>query len=165
MQPFGYERQTPYLILTDNIHSDTQAEPLKLSPLTLYIDLWEEGKPAPGKNPPGISPPLVIFRIGVGTEIRTQNRTLWYPTKSSLDRAPNQLVRTRTGHWLSAPYLNRVRKNATRIYLIYASGVCSSGCLGRMSCFDGPTRIRSMQGPQSGTAQEKMVEKANGQNL
>jgi hypothetical protein len=57
-------------ILTDNIHSDTQAEPRKLSSLTLYIDLWQEGKPAPGKNPPVISPPVVIFRrIGVRAEI------------------------------------------------------------------------------------------------
>jgi hypothetical protein len=77
MQPFGYERPIPHLILTDNIHSDTQAEPRKLSSLTLYIDLWQEGKPAPGKNPPVISPPVVIFRrIGVRAEIRTQNPVL-----------------------------------------------------------------------------------------
>jgi hypothetical protein len=64
--------------LTDiNIHSDTQAEPRKLSSLTLYIDLWQEGKPAPGKNPPVISPPVVIFRrIGVRAEIRTQSPVL-----------------------------------------------------------------------------------------
>jgi hypothetical protein len=64
--------------LTDiNIHSDTQAEPRKLSSLTLYIDLWQEGKPAPGQNPPVISPPVVIFRrIGVRAEIRTQNPVL-----------------------------------------------------------------------------------------
>jgi hypothetical protein len=37
MQPFGYERPTPHLILTDSIHLDTQAEPRKLSSLTLYI--------------------------------------------------------------------------------------------------------------------------------
>jgi hypothetical protein len=49
----GYERQTPHLFLTDtNIHSGTQAEPRKLSSLTLYIDLWQEGKPAPGQTPP-----------------------------------------------------------------------------------------------------------------
>jgi hypothetical protein len=77
MQPFGYERPTPRLILTDNIHSDTQAEPGKLSSLTLYIDLWQEGKPAPGQNPHVISPPVVIFRrIGVRAEIRTQNPVL-----------------------------------------------------------------------------------------
>jgi hypothetical protein len=77
MQPFGYERPTPHLILTDNIHSDTQAEPRKLSSLTIYIDLWQEGKPAPGQNPPVISPPVVIFRrIGVRAEIRTQNPVL-----------------------------------------------------------------------------------------
>jgi hypothetical protein len=77
MQPFGYERPTPHLILTDTIHSDTQAEPRKLSSLTLYIDLWQEGKPAPGQNPPVISPPVVIFRrIGVRAEIRTQNPVL-----------------------------------------------------------------------------------------
>jgi hypothetical protein len=77
MQPFGCERPTPHLILTDNIHSDTQAEPRKLSSLTLYIDLWQEGKPAPGQNPPVISPPMVIFRrIGVRAEIRTQNPVL-----------------------------------------------------------------------------------------
>jgi hypothetical protein len=47
------------------------------SSLTLYIDLWQEGKPAPGKNPPVISPPVVIFRrIGVCAEIRTQNPVL-----------------------------------------------------------------------------------------
>jgi hypothetical protein len=73
----GYERPTPHLILTDNIHSDTQAVPRKLSSLTLYIDLWQEGKPAPGQNPPVISPPVVIFRrIGVRAEIRTQNPVL-----------------------------------------------------------------------------------------
>jgi hypothetical protein len=60
-------------LLTDtNIHSDTQVEPRKLSSLTLYIDLWQEGKPAPGQNPPVIPPPVVIFRrIGVRAEIRT----------------------------------------------------------------------------------------------
>jgi hypothetical protein len=80
MQPFGYERPTPHLILTDNIHSDTQAEPRKLSSLTLYIDLWQEGKPAPGQNPPVTSPPVVIFRrIGVRAEIRTQNPVLSNP--------------------------------------------------------------------------------------
>jgi hypothetical protein len=64
--------------LTDiNIHSDTQTESRKLSSLTLYIDLWQEGKPAPGQNPPVISPPVVIFRrIGVRAEIRTQNPVL-----------------------------------------------------------------------------------------
>jgi hypothetical protein len=77
MQPFGYERPTPHLILTDNIHSDTQAEPRKLSSLTLYIDLWQGGKPAPGQHPPVISPPVVILRrIGVRAEIRTQNPVL-----------------------------------------------------------------------------------------
>jgi hypothetical protein len=69
--------QPPILFLTDNIHSDTQAEPRKLSSLTLYIDLWQEGKPAPGRNPPVISPPVGIFRrIGVRAEIRTQNPVL-----------------------------------------------------------------------------------------
>jgi hypothetical protein len=77
MQPFGYERPTPHLILTDNIHSDTQAEPRKLSSLTIYIDLWQEGKPAPGQNPPVISPPVGMFpRIGVRAEIRTHNPEL-----------------------------------------------------------------------------------------
>jgi hypothetical protein len=37
------------------------------------------------------------------------------PKKSFLDRASNRLARTvaqiRTGHWLCAPYLKRVRKN------------------------------------------------------
>jgi hypothetical protein len=74
----GYERPTPHLLTDINIHSDTQAEPQKLSSLTLYIDLWQEGKPAPGKNPPVISPPMVIFRrIGVRAEIRTQNPVLF----------------------------------------------------------------------------------------
>jgi hypothetical protein len=74
----GYERPTPHLFLTDiSIHSDTQAEPRELSSLALYIDLWQEGKPAPGKNPPLKSPPVVIFRrIGVRAEIRTQNPVL-----------------------------------------------------------------------------------------
>jgi hypothetical protein len=77
MQPFGYERRTPHLILTDNIHSDTQAEPRKLSSLTLYIDLWQEGEPAPGQNPPVISHPVLIFRrIKAGAEIRTQSPVL-----------------------------------------------------------------------------------------
>jgi hypothetical protein len=72
-----YERPTPNLLTDINIHSDTQAEPRKLSSLTLYIDLWQEGKPAPGQNPPVISPPVVIFRrIGVRAEIRTQNPVL-----------------------------------------------------------------------------------------
>jgi hypothetical protein len=64
--------------LTDiNIHLDTQAEPRKFSSLTLYINLWQEGKPAPGQNPPVISPPVVIFRrIGARAEIRTQNPVL-----------------------------------------------------------------------------------------
>jgi hypothetical protein len=49
----------------------------KLSSLALYIDLWQEGKPAPGQNPPVISPPVVIFRrIGVRAEIRTQDPVL-----------------------------------------------------------------------------------------
>jgi hypothetical protein len=73
----GYERPTPHLLTDINIHSDTQAEPRKLSSLTLYIDLWPEGKPAPGQNPPVISPPVVIFRrICVRAEIRTQNPVL-----------------------------------------------------------------------------------------
>jgi hypothetical protein len=73
----GYERPTPHLLTDTNIHSDTQAEPRKLSPLTLYIDLWQEGKPAPRQNPPVISPPVGIFRrIGVHAEIRTQNPVL-----------------------------------------------------------------------------------------
>jgi hypothetical protein len=71
-------KDQPPIFLTDiNIHSDTQAEPRKLSSPTLYIDLWQEGKPAPGKNPPVISPSVVIFRrIGVRAEIRTQNPVL-----------------------------------------------------------------------------------------
>jgi hypothetical protein len=73
----GYEKPTPHLLTDINIHSDTQAEPRKLSTLTLYIDLWQEGRPAPGQNPPVISPPMVIFRrIGVRAEIRTQNPIL-----------------------------------------------------------------------------------------
>jgi hypothetical protein len=73
----GYERPTPHLLTDITIHSDTQAEPRKLSSLTLYIDFWQEGKPAPGQNPPVISPLVVIFRrIGVRAEIRTQNPVL-----------------------------------------------------------------------------------------
>jgi hypothetical protein len=78
MQPFRLRKTNPPSFLTDtNIHSDTQAVPRKLSSLTLYIDLWQEGKQAPGKNPSVISPPVVIFRrIGVRAEIRTQNPVL-----------------------------------------------------------------------------------------
>jgi hypothetical protein len=80
MQPFrGLMKDQPPIFFNryTNIHSDTQAEPRKLSSLTLYIDLWQEGKPAPGQNPPVISPPMVIFRrIGVRAEIRTQNPVL-----------------------------------------------------------------------------------------
>jgi hypothetical protein len=48
------------------------SRPRKLSSLALYIDLWQEAKPASGQNPPVISPPVVIFRkIGVRAEIRT----------------------------------------------------------------------------------------------
>jgi hypothetical protein len=73
----GYERPTLPSLTDINIHSDTQAEPRKLSSLTLYIDLWQEGKPALGQNPPVISLPMVIFRrIGVRADIRTQNPVL-----------------------------------------------------------------------------------------
>jgi hypothetical protein len=58
----GYERSTPHPLIDINIHSDTQVEPRKLSSLTLYIDLWQEGKPAPGQNPPVISHPVVICK-------------------------------------------------------------------------------------------------------
>jgi hypothetical protein len=40
MQPFGYERPTPHLILTDNIHSDTQAEPRKLTDIVFGKLFW-----------------------------------------------------------------------------------------------------------------------------
>jgi hypothetical protein len=75
----GYERQTPHIFfLTDiSIHSGTEVVPQKLSSLTIYIDLWQEGKPAPGQNPSVISPPVVIFRrMGVRAGIRTQNPVL-----------------------------------------------------------------------------------------
>jgi hypothetical protein len=73
----GDNKDQPPILTDINIHSDTQAEPRKLSSLTLYIDLWQEGKPAPGQNPPVISPPVVIFRrIGVRAEIRAQNPVL-----------------------------------------------------------------------------------------
>jgi hypothetical protein len=64
-------KDQPPIVLTDiDSHSDTQVERRKLSSLTLYIDLRQEGKPAPGQNPPVISPPVVIFRrIGVRAEI------------------------------------------------------------------------------------------------
>jgi hypothetical protein len=79
------------------------------------------------------------------------------PKKSFLDRAPNRLARTiaqiRTGHWLSASYLKRVR---TKRHLIYAGGVGGSGCLVRMFFYDVPTRIWRVRGPQFGTAQGKM---------
>jgi hypothetical protein len=69
---FDYEIPTRHLLTDINIHSDTQAEPRKLSSLTLYINLWQEVKPASGQNPPVISPPVATFhRIGVRAEIRT----------------------------------------------------------------------------------------------
>jgi hypothetical protein len=47
------------------------------SEIILTVDLWQEGKLAPGKNPPVISPPVVVFRrIGVRAEIRTQSPVL-----------------------------------------------------------------------------------------
>jgi hypothetical protein len=59
--PLGHTSGASEIILTDPI----------------YIDLWQEGKPAPGKNLPVISPPVMIFRrIGVRAEIRTQNPVL-----------------------------------------------------------------------------------------
>jgi hypothetical protein len=61
--------------------------------------------------------------------------------------------------------LKGLGKIATRIYPIYAGGVVGSGCPGPMSFFDVPTRIWKMQGPQFGTAREKMVKKDSGQNL
>jgi hypothetical protein len=74
----GFERPAPHLFLTDiNIHSDTKAEPLKLSSLTLYIDLWQGGKPAPGQNPPVISPSVGISRrISVRAEIQPKDPVL-----------------------------------------------------------------------------------------
>jgi hypothetical protein len=58
--PFGHTSRASEIILTDPI-----------------IDLWQEGKPAPGKNPLVISPPVVIFRrISVRAEIQTQNPVL-----------------------------------------------------------------------------------------
>jgi hypothetical protein len=73
-------KDQPPIFLTDiNIHSDTQAEPRKLSSLALYIDLWQEGKPAPGQTPPVTSLAVVIFRrIGVRAEIRIQNPVLLF---------------------------------------------------------------------------------------
>jgi hypothetical protein len=70
-------KDQPPIFLTDiNIRSGTQAEPRELSSLTLFINLWQEGKPAPGKNPPVISPPVGIFRRkDVRAEIRAQNPT------------------------------------------------------------------------------------------
>jgi hypothetical protein len=63
MQPFGYERPTPHLILTDKIHSDTQEEPRKLSSLTLYIDLWQEGFAQELVSPPTTSRYIGLVRI------------------------------------------------------------------------------------------------------
>jgi hypothetical protein len=74
------KERPPILFLTDNIHSDTQEEPRKLSSPTLYIDLWQEGKPDRGQNPPVISPPVVIFRR-IGAAPRSEPRTLCYPTQ------------------------------------------------------------------------------------
>jgi hypothetical protein len=111
MQPFGYERPTPHLILTDNIHSDTQAVPRKLSSLTLYIDLWQEGKPAPGQNPPVISPPVIIFRrIGVRAEIRTQNPVLSNTRLAKM--VPLSHLRRRTNQQTS----RRITSTATFAY-------------------------------------------------
>jgi hypothetical protein len=120
MQPFGYERPTPHLNLTDNIHSDTQAEPRKLSSLTLYIDLWQEGKPAPGQNPPVISPPVVIFRtIGVRAEIRTQNpvlsntRLVKMVPLSHLRRPWLAFVLDSTGFWVRISARTPILRNIT----------------------------------------------------
>jgi hypothetical protein len=91
------------------------------------------------------------------------------PKKSFLDRAPNRLARTiaqvRTGHWLSAAYLERVRKNRDE-NISDLCWWCGRFRMSRpMSFFNVPTRIWKMQGPQSGTAREKMVEKESGHNL
>jgi hypothetical protein len=73
----GYERPTPHPFNRYQHPFRHTSGASELSSLTLYIDLWQEEKPAPGQNPPVISPPVVIFRrIGVRAEIRTQNPVL-----------------------------------------------------------------------------------------
>jgi hypothetical protein len=57
--PFGHTSGASEIILTDP-----------------NIDLWREGKSAPGQNPPVISPPVIFRRIGVRAEIQTQNPVL-----------------------------------------------------------------------------------------
>jgi hypothetical protein len=104
----GYERPIPHLLTDTNIHSDTQAVPRKLSSLTLYIGLWQEGKLAPGQTPRVISPPVVIFRrIGVRAEIRTQNRAIQHKasqdgtTKPSPPTAPRKCRISLSSHYAS----------------------------------------------------------------
>jgi hypothetical protein len=94
---YGISHLWHFPSLTDiNIHSDTQAEPRKLSLLTLYIDLWQEGEPASGQNPPVISPPMVIFRrISVRAETRTQNPVLSKPRLAKM--APLSHLRRQMG--------------------------------------------------------------------
>jgi hypothetical protein len=113
----GYERPTPHLLTDTNIHSDTQTVPRKLSSLTLYIDLWQEGKPAPGQNLPVIFPPVVIFRrIGVRAEIRTQNPVL---------------SNTRL-----AKMVPHIHYNVHYIFVFYSLlDFVFSGCFGMFYCF------------------------------
>jgi hypothetical protein len=90
------------------------------------------------------------------------------PKKSFLDRAPNRLARKisqiRTGHWLSATYLKRVRKIAARGYLVYAGGVGSSGCLARMMYPPGFGECRDHNlGPPRGTWSKRQTAKIFGQ--
>jgi hypothetical protein len=82
-----------------------------------------------------------------------------------IDILREQLRRFEQGTGSLQRIVKGLGKIATRIYLIYAGGVVGSGCPGPMSFFDVPTRIWKMQGPQSGTAREKTVEKESGQNL
>jgi hypothetical protein len=73
----GYERPIPHLFNRYQHPFGQTSGAWKLTSLTLYIDLWQEGKPTPGQNPPVISPPVVIFRR-TGVALRFEPRALCY---------------------------------------------------------------------------------------
>jgi hypothetical protein len=82
----GYERPTPHLFNRYQRpfgHTSGASEIILTDPIYRLVAGGETSpwaKPAPGQNPPVISPPVVIFRrIGVRAEIRTQNPC--YPTQ------------------------------------------------------------------------------------
>jgi hypothetical protein len=111
------------------------------------------------------------YTIAKDTETDKGKKTILPPTlnNSFLDRAPNQLAgaiaQIRTGHWLSTPYLKRVRKNREELI----SDLC--WWCGRFGMSRTHVFLRCSYpswralGLKSGTAQRKMVAKANDQQL